>query len=340
MASCVLQARGSKTPAFTELDAIPEGAKQLVLADISQQISKDLHRTFPRHPHFLQDSGKADLEMVLSACAACNPVVGYCQGMNFIAGMLILGCGNQELAFQVLSLLTDEWFKPYFICSLQGVTVDSKVLLDLISIKIPELFAHMQKIGVSNDSILAVVSEWLIALWSTAMTSECVLRVWDVIIATRKGRKVMMRVGLALLIMFKQELVACNDPEEFMIEIMQLPRKLFDADKLLSVAFNEVGALPRDFLARLQAHATRTVMCGPAMHEVFVLNSMAMRTLCERAIHHAQDSCVSAYYIMRVGCRRRRRTHGVRCGECMCSVEWLHSTAAARQCNCMCIAWE
>ncbi|KAL4589144.1 hypothetical protein LXL04_002048 [Taraxacum kok-saghyz] len=53
------------------------------------QIEKDLPRTFPGHPA-LDDDGRNALRRLLTAYARHNPSVGYCQAMNFFAGLLLL----------------------------------------------------------------------------------------------------------------------------------------------------------------------------------------------------------------------------------------------------------
>ncbi|KAI7729763.1 hypothetical protein M8C21_003069 [Ambrosia artemisiifolia] len=54
-----------------------------------KQIEKDLQRTFPGHPA-LNEEGRNSLRRLLLAYARHNPAVGYCQGMNFFAAMLLL----------------------------------------------------------------------------------------------------------------------------------------------------------------------------------------------------------------------------------------------------------
>ncbi|GMP22817.1 hypothetical protein CsSME_00000659 [Camellia sinensis var. sinensis] len=53
------------------------------------QIEKDLPRTFPGHPA-LDENGRNALRRLLTAYARHNPSVGYCQAMNFFAGLLLL----------------------------------------------------------------------------------------------------------------------------------------------------------------------------------------------------------------------------------------------------------
>lgn len=51
---------------------------------------KDVCRTFPDHTYFQMEDGKNALRRVLLAYSQRNTNVGYCQAMNFIAGLLLL----------------------------------------------------------------------------------------------------------------------------------------------------------------------------------------------------------------------------------------------------------
>ena len=55
------------------------------------EIMRDVRRTFPAHPFFHRGSrGNRILGRVLRAFATMRPDIGYCQGMNFVVGVLIL----------------------------------------------------------------------------------------------------------------------------------------------------------------------------------------------------------------------------------------------------------
>ena len=60
-------------------------------------IERDLNRTFPDNIHFQKDASGSEektlvpsLRRVLFAYSLYNPQVGYCQSMNFLAGLLLL----------------------------------------------------------------------------------------------------------------------------------------------------------------------------------------------------------------------------------------------------------
>ena len=58
---------------------------------IEAEIWRDVHRTFPQHPLFRQvgGAGQTLLTSILKQCAAMNKEVGYCQGMNYVAAVLL-----------------------------------------------------------------------------------------------------------------------------------------------------------------------------------------------------------------------------------------------------------
>ena len=75
-----------------------------------QVIARDINRTFPTHIFFreLDGMGQRSLLNVLKAYSVHNPAVGYCQGMGFIAGLLLLHM-REEAAFWLLTRLTSAY---------------------------------------------------------------------------------------------------------------------------------------------------------------------------------------------------------------------------------------
>ena len=71
-------------------------------------IDKDVGRTFPEVDLFGTERGQQALKNVLLAYAAYDPEVGYCQGMNFLAGLSLLYLPVEADAFGTLVLLMQE----------------------------------------------------------------------------------------------------------------------------------------------------------------------------------------------------------------------------------------
>lgn len=74
--------------------------------------SQDLPRTFPGHPA-LDSIGRDSLRRLLTAYARKEPKVGYCQGMNFLGGLLLL-LMPEENAFWTLSGIIDDYLAGYY----------------------------------------------------------------------------------------------------------------------------------------------------------------------------------------------------------------------------------
>ncbi len=62
---------------------------------IRDEIEKDLHRT-KTSDRIETKEGQEEMRRVLLAIAYCLPEIGYCQGMNFIASVLISITNSEE----------------------------------------------------------------------------------------------------------------------------------------------------------------------------------------------------------------------------------------------------
>ena len=64
-------------------------------------IIKDIDRTFPEHNYFNKEKfgyyGQFSLMRVLGKFATAYPEISYCQGMNFIVGLLLMVSGGNEV---------------------------------------------------------------------------------------------------------------------------------------------------------------------------------------------------------------------------------------------------
>lgn len=65
-----------------------------------EEIDKDLNRT--KTSQYLEtEKGISELRRLLQAVAFVLPNIGYCQGMNFIAGVLLDLAESEEKAFLI-----------------------------------------------------------------------------------------------------------------------------------------------------------------------------------------------------------------------------------------------
>ncbi|KAL4843585.1 hypothetical protein H8958_016803 [Nasalis larvatus] len=123
--------------------------KELLKQLTSQQhaILIDLGRTFPTHPYFSAQLGAGQLSLynILKAYSLLDQEVGYCQGLSFVAGILLLHMSEEE-AFKMLKFLMFDMglrkqYRPDMII-LQGTEVIFKVALSLLGSHKPLILQH------------------------------------------------------------------------------------------------------------------------------------------------------------------------------------------------------
>ncbi|KAK3724331.1 hypothetical protein QZH41_001812 [Actinostola sp. cb2023] len=190
----------------------PNYYKDLLKTDLDElvehSITTDINRTFPENIHFgsMKQDLRKSLYNVLHVYALHNTSIGYCQGLNYITGLLILIVKNEESAFWLLDVLLSKRIPDYYAKDMIGLQVEQEVLLQLVKLKMPALHAHIESAGLPY-SIFS--TKWFICLFIDVLPIETVLRIWDSLFY--EGSKILLRVSLTLLSLHETELMAAKD---------------------------------------------------------------------------------------------------------------------------------
>ncbi|GAB2286749.1 hypothetical protein Dimus_039790 [Dionaea muscipula] len=194
------------------------------------QIEKDLPRTFPGHPA-LDEDGRNALRRLLIAYARHNPSVGYCQAMNFLAGLLLL-LMPEENAFWTLMGIMDDYFDGYYSEELIESQVDQLVFEELVRERFPKLVNHLDYLGVQ---VAWVTGPWFLSIFTNLLPWESVFRVWDVLLF--EGNRVMLfRTALALMELYGPALVTTKDAGDAVTLLQSLAGSTFDSSQLVLTA--------------------------------------------------------------------------------------------------------
>ncbi|KAJ2607795.1 hypothetical protein H4S08_004696, partial [Coemansia sp. RSA 1365] len=177
-------------------------------------IRRDLTRTFPKVPVFRSEGGTAQQRMfrILKAYSLYDAEVGYCQGLGFIIGPLIMSMGECE-AFCVLVRLMETYdLRGMFTEDMAGLHLRLYQFQALATEIVPDVMAHLGKHGVLPAMY---VPSWFLSLFAYTMPLSFVLRAMDVVMAERAPETI-VRIGIALLQRNADTLMRQNDFESAM----------------------------------------------------------------------------------------------------------------------------
>uniref|UniRef100_UPI00358FA834 growth hormone-regulated TBC protein 1 n=1 Tax=Myxine glutinosa TaxID=7769 RepID=UPI00358FA834 len=242
--------------AQARLDANPNYFSSLQAAEKSSAlhdvVSLDLDRTFPENVHFQSGANphlRTFLYNVLTAYGHHNPAVGYCQGMNFIAGYLLLVTKNEEQAFWLLDALISHILPDFYTPAMVGLKTELNVLTELVKRKLPALVNHMEKHSVAW---VLVCSRWFLCLFVDVLPVETVFRLWDCLFY--EGSKVMLRAALALMLHFRTALLESASFSAIVSTFRYLPQNDFtlNCHTFMQAIFKEPGSLPLSTIDHLR----------------------------------------------------------------------------------------
>ncbi|RAO69251.1 uncharacterized protein BHQ10_005263 [Talaromyces amestolkiae] len=174
---------------------------------IVAQIDMDIYRTLTDNVFFRNGPGVAKLRDVLLAYSRRNPEVGYCQGMNLIAGSLLLTTPTAEDAFWIMTSMIENILpQHYYDHGLLASRADQQVLRQYITEVLPRLSAHLDELGIELE---ALTFQWFLSVFTDCLSAEALYRVWDVVLCLNVTSTTRERAGSTAVVNGPKK-----DPEE------------------------------------------------------------------------------------------------------------------------------
>jgi hypothetical protein len=261
-----------------------------------EAIERDLHRTFPDNVKFKPAAGVdgetvsdsdtdsfdshhspspgqvegeqpiiSSLRRVLRAFSVYNPRIGYCQSLNFLAGLLLLFVETEEQCFWLLNVITHIYLPGTHEISLEGSKVDLSVLMAEIrdtmpavwdkiggdleaqpdarpatskSLRRPTRMKRKDTTELSTERLPPItlcMTAWFMSCFIGTLPIETTLRVWDIFFY--EGSKTLFRVALSIFKVGEAEVRAVKDPMEMFGVVQAMPRRMIDANALMEACF-------------------------------------------------------------------------------------------------------
>uniref|UniRef100_G3X3S5 TBC1 domain family member 4 n=1 Tax=Sarcophilus harrisii TaxID=9305 RepID=G3X3S5_SARHA len=186
--------------------------KELLKQLTAQQhaILVDLGRTFPTHPYFSVQLGSGQLSLfnLLKAYSLLDKEVGYCQGISFVAGVLLLHM-SEEQAFEMLKfLMYDLGFRKQYRPDMMSLQIQMYQLSRLLHDYHRDLYNHLEENEISPSLYAA---PWFLTLFASQFPLGFVARVFDIIFL--QGTDVIFKVALSLLSTQEALIMECENFE-------------------------------------------------------------------------------------------------------------------------------
>uniref|UniRef100_A0A8C1JDD2 TBC1 domain family member 30 n=1 Tax=Cyprinus carpio TaxID=7962 RepID=A0A8C1JDD2_CYPCA len=242
------------------------------------QIVKDLHRTgCSSYCGQEAEQDRVVLKRVLLAYARWNKTVGYCQGFNVLAALILeVTEGNEGDALKVMIYLIDKVLPDsYFANNLRALSVDMAVFRDLLRLKLPELsqhLHHLQKVanregGGSYEPPLTNVftMQWFLTMFATCLPHHTVLKIWDSVFF--EGSEMLLHVALAIWAKLGERIEECQTADEFYSTMgcltqEMLEHNLIDSNELMQTVYS-MAPFPFPQLAELREKYTYNITPFP-----------------------------------------------------------------------------
>ncbi|KAM3925245.1 TBC1 domain family member 30 isoform 4-T4 [Leptodactylus fuscus] len=243
------------------------------------QIVKDLHRTgCSSYCGQEAEQDRVVLKRVLLAYARWNKTIGYCQGFNILAALILeVMEGNEGDALKIMIYLIDKVLPDsYFVNNLRALSVDMAVFRDLLRLKLPDLSHHLDVLqktanresggGYEPPLTNVFTMQWFLTLFATCLPNHTVLKIWDSVFF--EGSEIILRVALAIWAKLGEQIECCQNADEFYSTMGRLTQEmledsLIDSNELMQTVYS-MATFPFPQLAELREKYTYNITPFPA----------------------------------------------------------------------------
>ena len=324
---------------------VDEAEKGRLSRNDRELIERDLHRTFPDNvkfkpnPTVLCDPADlaggwappggncADVETpiirslrrVLQAFSIHRPKIGYCQSLNFLAGLLLLFM-DEEKTFWMLNIITRLYLPGTHGLNLEGANVDLTVLTASLRESMPSIWAKLAGdmdgfydgggggettlTGTRLPPVFLCATAWFMSCFIGTLPIETTLRVWDAFFY--EGSRTLFRIALAIFKVGEQEIKAVSDPMEIFQVVQTIPKRLLDASALMDACYkrrNGFGHITQDTIddrrrrwraVYAREHATAAAAASAAASASGSSNVKGIRTIASSSSISTSSASASA----------------------------------------------
>ena len=204
------------------------------------QHDKDINRNFRSHKLFWERFGPGQIKLynILKAYANYNQDLGYTQGIDSIASMLLIYLEDEEDTFWALvhlmaqpKYLMGDIFLPGFPKLMEDFYIQNKIVEEIM----PNLNKKFED-EMLNQMTSAYATTWYMLVFIQDLPWDIVLRIWDIYL--NEGSKIIFNCSIGLLRMFEKDLLKM-DMEQILKFLKSFETRPIDPDLLIKYAVKD-----------------------------------------------------------------------------------------------------
>ncbi|WAQ99425.1 TBCD1-like protein [Mya arenaria] len=177
----------------------------------------DLGRTFPGHPYFSLQLGSGQLALfnLLKAYSLMDHEVGYCQGLSFVAGILLMHMEELQAFEAWKHVMYNLGLRKQYKTNMIALQIQLYQLTRLLHDNYHDLYEHFEAHDIAPTLYAA---PWFLTLFASQFPLGFVSRVFDLIFM--QGSEVIFKVAMVLLGNHKELILHC-DTFETIVEFIK-----------------------------------------------------------------------------------------------------------------------
>jgi hypothetical protein len=149
------------------------------------------------------------MRRLLRAFVCLRSDISYTQGMNFIAGFLLLVMQDEDDAFWTFTAFVDVLFHGYFCEGMPSLTQDMRVFTLALELVAPDVHAQLQAFDLDVTS--CVLPRYFLSAFLCSLPFEVAQRIWDCfMLAGAQAPRVAVQVAVALFVLHRSDVLACT----------------------------------------------------------------------------------------------------------------------------------
>ena len=232
-----------------------------------EAILKDVPRTLTSKYDFYSGKGSKRLRDVLVAFVGKHPDLGYTQGLNTIAGYLLLAIPTEEDAFWMLCNIVENFFPSGYFArtdTMVSPLADNVLLREYVKEYMPILSERMHDLEIPHRYTTPL--RWFFTAFSSVLPEKALMRLWDIwLCLPTQCYTFLFAFALAILSHNAEGLIKCEDSSEYYSYLdneLKIPTEEAELTELVKTAFKIGKKLENVIERRTEEHDKLKEMLG------------------------------------------------------------------------------